>query len=89
MLQTQYSVLSGTLQSFLLLTLVHSAEHAGNEFVDAIALFDQGHQRCDTAFVVGRHAERRKHRLLETVDAVLDLHQVIDGLETDKGKEIG
>jgi hypothetical protein len=72
---------------------VHSAQHASDELVDAIALLDQGNQRSNAALVVCAAAEVREDQLLEGVDLVLQGHQVgdglvslvgvVDGLETD------
>jgi hypothetical protein len=50
---------------------VHSAQHARNELVDAVALLHQGNQRCDTAFIVSDIPEVREDEFLELLNLIL------------------
>lgn len=67
------------------LTGVHGAEHAGDEFVNAVAFLHQWRQRGDSTFIVVGASEMRKDELLELVDLILQRHQIRDGLVTFVG----
>ena len=59
---------------------MHCTQHAGDEFVDTVALLDQGHKRSDPAFVVSNMSEVGEDQLLELLDLVLQRHEVRDSL---------
>lgn len=61
-------------------TRMHGAKHAGNEFVDSVALGDKGHKGGYSALVITHVAEVGEDQLLELVDLVLEGHEVGDGL---------
>lgn len=65
------------------LTLMHGSHHAGNEFIDTVTLLDQRHKSSNTAFVVGMVTEASKHHLLESVNVILQSHQIVDCFETE------
>jgi hypothetical protein len=66
------------------LTSVHRTQHAGDEAIDTIALFDLRDQSRDTAFVICRTTEMSKDEFLERVDLILKSHQVADGLVSEE-----
>lgn len=59
---------------------MHGAQHARDELVDAVTLLHQRHQRRYAALIIPNMSEVREDQLLELVDAVLQRHQVRDGL---------
>lgn len=59
---------------------MHSSQHAGNELVNTITLLDQRHQRRDSALIVGTRLEVRKDKLLETVNLILQGHEIGNSL---------
>jgi uncharacterized FAD-dependent dehydrogenase len=67
-----------------ILTLVHGAQHAGGELVNGITFLNQGHESSNPALVVGRGAEVGEHELLELVNLILQVHQVRNGLVSNK-----
>jgi hypothetical protein len=44
---------------------VHRAQHTSDEFVDPETLLDEGYERRDPAFIIGRTAEIGENELLE------------------------
>ena len=62
------------------LTCVHSPQHTGDEFVDAIALLHKWHQGCDSALIVCAASKMGKYELLKRVNLVLKSHEVGDCL---------
>lgn len=61
---------------------MHGAQHAGNEFVNSITFGDQGHQCGDPALIVGAAAEMGEDQFLESVDLILQIHEIGDRLVT-------
>ena len=59
---------------------MHCSQHASNELVDSIALLDQGHQCRDTAFIVSAGLEMREDQLLESINLVLQGHEIGNSL---------
>lgn len=59
---------------------MHGAKHAGDELVDAVALLHQGHQGRDPALIVLTTPEMGKDEFLESLNLVLEVHQVGNGL---------
>lgn len=64
------------------LTLMHGSHHAGDEFVDTVTFLDQRHKSSNTTLVVGMMTETRKNNLLESINMILQSHQIIDSFET-------
>jgi hypothetical protein len=58
------------------LTGMHRAQHASDELVYTIALLDQGHQRSNATFVVGAASEVGEDQLLESIDLILQSHEI-------------
>lgn len=59
---------------------MHSPQHAGDELVDAVALLHQRDQRRDATFIVGAGLEMREDQLLESIDLILQCHEIGDCL---------
>lgn len=55
---------------------MHSAKHAGNESINAIALLDERHQSRYPTFIVRRIPEVSENQLLEGFDLVLQVHEI-------------
>lgn len=61
-------------------TSMHCSQHARNEFVDAVTFLHQGYQRRDSALVVGTTSKVGEDKLLESINLVLQSHEICDGL---------
>lgn len=59
---------------------MHSTQHAGDEFVDAIAFLNKWDKRSNATFVVRATSEMRKDELLEGINLILQGHQIRDRL---------
>jgi len=63
-------------------TCVHCAQHASNELVNTVTLLHKWHQGRNTALIVRTGLEMREDQLLETVDLVLQGHEIGNSLIT-------
>ena len=59
---------------------MHGSQHAGDKFVNSIALLDKGHKRSDATLVVSDVAKVRKDKFLELLNLVLQHHEVTNRL---------
>lgn len=55
---------------------MHCSQHACNELVDTIALLHERYQRRNSALIVSTRLEMREDQLLETINLVLQGHEV-------------
>ena len=63
---------------------MHGSQHAGYEFVDAIALLYQRHQGRNSALIVCAASEMGKYKLLKGINLILKSHEVGDRFVADK-----
>lgn len=73
-------------------TCMHSPQHAGDKFVDTIALLHQRNQRGNSTLVISTRQEVREDQLLECVDLILQGHEianclVADGCQRETGRD--
>lgn len=59
---------------------MHRSQHAGDEFIYAIAFLHQWHQRRYPTFIIRSRSEMREDKFLERVDLVLEGHEIGDCL---------
>jgi hypothetical protein len=57
---------------------MHGSQHAGYEFVDAIALLDQRHQSRNSTLIVCAAPEVGEYKLLKGINLILQSHEVGD-----------
>ena len=65
-------------------TSMHCSQHARDKFVDTVTFLHQGDKRRDSALVVGTTSKMGKDELLESINLVLQSHEVCDRLVSAK-----
>lgn len=71
---SSYKLSGNIFYSVSRLTGMHSSQHAGDEFVDAVALLNQRDQRGYPALVVTITAEMGEYQFLKLLNLVLETH---------------